>query len=116
MRRVSPATLRQPAAVPGIYATGFVTALAPSKITVSIDGATSELDCNEGECFALKWHERKKQAEYMIIAKAWVSYWDFTRKRGKRILRVQAHSIRDGTLGRRWILAEYHNGLIVKGK
>lgn len=109
----------QPAAIPGLLQTGVVCALTEKKITIRIDNPQDEaleLACASGECFTLKWHDRTLDGDFVVIAKAWVSYWDFTRKLGKRIVRVQRHRITGGVLGRRWITSERHNGKLVKGK
>lgn len=114
MRRVQPTAIRQPVVVPGLYQTGLTCLVADDRIDVILDGDGKRFTCSPGECFALRWHDRDIHGEFLYIAKAWVSYWDFTRKRGKRIVRVQKHPIRDGYIGRRHIILEFVAGELVQ--
>lgn len=102
--------------VPSLYRTGTVLGVGQKGAKVALDHEGGEEDCEPGECFTLRWHERRAEGEFLVIAKAWNCYSNFFTRRSKRILRLQSHQIYDGVLGRRWIMAEYHNGRLVKGK
>lgn len=107
----------QPVVIPQWNCTGKVCGITEALVSVLLDAGQGRIDdCPIGECYSLRWHDRDVRGSFIYIAKAWISRSDFYKKEGRRVLRVQAHRITNGTLGRRRIVAEYVNGKPVRGR
>lgn len=94
--------------------TGYVTGLTNIQVTVFLDDdgnprvETPEQIFDIDRVWALTWKESRLNGSFIYKAKSWRDF------KGNRKIRVQAHLIRNGVIGRRIVLQERKNGKIIR--
>ena len=108
MARRKPNSVDQHVVVPNLNQTGMTSAVSKTSCDVTVDSTGAVVQHNLADVFRLTWKDRGVLgSSFICVSKAWLGF------RGRRKLRVQAHHIYNGRVGRRIILLEKVNGRIV---